>query len=1361
VRCLAVEALESRVLLSFPPLPIVPASGESQILEQAKKFEQKNNLNALDNLPIPFAVVASHSGGAPVVVKNNPQSAAPMRVEIDVDSNPTTGKGGKDVGVTVSTELFLNGVFNPHLLATYDRLGSAPFASDFEVLVSFPFAAFNAELLPGDPNLFMGYKTTGAGGPNAAGGIAPLQEVIRFVPNIMAGATHPQVDITLATTGASNPLQFITGYFDGTNLTGILDAGAYAAWVATPPANVTIGVGVSNSFPLGSPFSGSINLGWTATSPSKVVFDYLEEESGTLTDADFDTKVTFDQMPTSEQLSLAINESAKTLTLSHRANAKIGTIQVLSERNDGLTITGTASDVPTEVDLTLGLAGFATIDVTPIGHAGTHDNTLDLKIEAKKTGGFLNTADFLGYNIGYAAVELKNVADAFIGFDAATDSAGTHAIDPTESIGSIALIIGDDDDLELPPPQDDLGGTAPWDDPNRHVFSLIDDGTHGTAAARLVHVQDATLHLDAADISEVFTLKFSQAAPLTAYIRTTEDSNLIPDHDVEITLNVNDIPAGQSTFNADFPTDIGYDLPSGAEIDSIHAFGHIDCVFFDVLLGDLPNKFQFTFDPNGALTLLAQDSSGNPDRVGVVAVRLWVPDDTCPGGLLADSALTPLLGDELREARARLDDIPSFHATWSDGANTAINFDTDATDAFLGGAQVAVSTAVDLTALSAASALASDYVALRDRSGVKQLRAGAFGIDAFSYASNDAAASYTLHYDANGQRRATVDVNSAFGGRFFPAFDIHAFGGSAPLDSNANLTLNKVPQLLDLSVDIDPEFHYHGSQGIDAVTLAGSVDDTNDGVNNGTNISASLLGLPKDVDFVLNPASDATLTMNAPATLVALHMDSDNDIFGSGYRLLEGSIANIPAHWSANWAGGQFVLEAKDAADNPAPMGEATVTISTSNVPADNANNIHPFEVSGPGGARINRSPFLLDIDTRFYNAGGAPDAGAATLAVLNDLYNNAEVLTAGEDHALARVNGGALTFFDGKFNGFQKIAYQPDADGGHFEFDAPSPGLHEFLAGVGLDSKFLVAHIDNIPDTAALDIDTAAGDVHFHTTDDIGATAGDIDLYYGPEGMAQDGDTALRGVLQDTPDDVHLTWNFGSSDGDAAFVASQEFRMLFLAQDGSNRITAGLQLKELQAGYGLDFLPLTVSSSTFAGIPTAATLSLFKAHAGIDNDASSAVGTGSNVKPGLSGFFNLYQMTTEDLTAIDDGTLPGAAEYTPTVTFQMKDFTDVLFTINVTVTIISANPFNFPGELHVDPDLSGPHGQFALQLWSSANTDETFLDIIGIKNQPDYVDNTPFFIIPFGAARFTNLGALVFSFDGFGTFADLFDPFA
>src|SRR5260370_20397628 len=155
---------------------------------------------------------------------------------------------------------------------------------------------------------------------------------------------------------------------------------------------------------------------------------------------------------------------------------------------------------------------------------------------------------------------------------------------------------------------------------------------------------------------------------------------------------------------------------------------------------------------------------------------------------------------------------------------------------------------------------------------------------------------------------------------------------------------------------------------------------------------------------------------------------------------------NIPAMWDAKWSGGQFVLEAS------APMGKVAATVSTSDDPTTNAGKIMPFQVSGgsggQGGARINYSPYLQAIDNRYFSLGtGAP----VTLAQIQNLYNNAQVLLPGEDHAVATILGGSLDFADGQFTGFQKIAVQPNSNGGHFEFDAPTPRLHPFLAGASL----------------------------------------------------------------------------------------------------------------------------------------------------------------------------------------------------------------------------------------------------------------------------------------------------------------------
>ena len=290
---LVCEQLETRTLLSFPPAPVIPGPGETQILQNALKFAQKQQINAWDNQPIPFAVVGTNlTTGQVQLVKNNPTRADQMRVDIDVDSNPNTGKGGKDLSVSVSTELFLNSMLNPHLLATYDRLGTAPFAQNFEVLVSFPFSALRPGILQRHPAIDSGPEpvhrlqdlrcrvhrpTNGPRRHRAAEGADPLHPQHHAGRQPPAGANPARHD------QRHNPLQFITGYFAAARkrLAGIQDAAAYAAWVQQPPATAAIGVSVTNSAigtrSLPRSMARSISTGQTAASRTKVVFDYLEE----------------------------------------------------------------------------------------------------------------------------------------------------------------------------------------------------------------------------------------------------------------------------------------------------------------------------------------------------------------------------------------------------------------------------------------------------------------------------------------------------------------------------------------------------------------------------------------------------------------------------------------------------------------------------------------------------------------------------------------------------------------------------------------------------------------------------------------------------------------------------------------------------------------------------------------------------------------------------------------------------------------------------------------------------------------------------------------------------------------------------
>jgi hypothetical protein len=1312
------ETLENRWMLSVVPGPIIPDNGEANLIQVARQQADHGNTNVLNHFPIPFAI--QYSGGTAAAQVTNWHAGAPIRLNVDGDAS--TGPGGNDIQAEVDVVTSPT----PELVMTINRLGTGPFASNVNVLIAFPFNSLTNEALPaGMPNLVIGYQTTAPGG--ATGGTAPASEVITFTPHILGGTSH-LFDLNFATTGASNPLTFETGEFDGTNLTGPLDARVITTHAENVPATINVGLNVAQSALSTLPSSGSIGITWDASSATPVTFGYLEDISAPApASPNFGTTLTFDQMPTHEQVSLSVNETAGTISLSSQSNAVIGAVTLQTTRSDGLTLTGTLSGVPTALDLTIGTAGTLSVN--------THGSTLGgMQVTAQQAGGFYNTTQFLGYSIGYVSVGLTNVPSLNAGYiGGPTDSFGVQVVDPTTSIGSVSLLISKDQNLHLPP-------SGVWANPAWDVFSLYDDGTTGTAAVRIDHIQQATLNLNPASISDVFTLITTAPAPMEAYLRTTPGSHLIPGHDVEVTADIDSFPAGSISFTANLPA-FGYSTNPPQTINDIHIFGHIDSTNFDIDAGALPPVFSFDFDPDSHATIVAQDGSGGPATVGHIAAHLWNPS-----GLSGSGAL---FGTPLEDAEVRFDQIPSLHATWSNGASTNITFSPDVAG-YVGGAQMAVSTVKDLASLPVANPTATDVVTLLDAGagGEKQLDAGAFGISGFSLNTDDPSHQFTLHYAANQAHLLQVNVNSAFGGRFFPTDQIAE-----------GLTVNAIPGTFDFHTDMATSFVYVASAAIASVNLGGTIDD---GAHGPVATQFQATGLPADVDFELG-SSNASLTMNDAITHVGFALTDDTaGIFGTPYQLVTATMDDIPAHWNVDWSGGQFVLKSMDASNNPAPMGKVAATISTSDAPGDIANFLQPFQISGPGGARINYSPFLQDVDRRFYQAGGSPDNGAATLALLNDLYNNAQVLQSGEDHAVAQVTGGSLKFFDGQFTGFQTLEYQPNSNGGHFEFDAPLPGLHPFLAGVGLDGNVLIAHLDNVPDSAVLDINLGADNIHFHTSDDFSASptsaVGNIDVYYGPAGMAQDSDTALRAIMHNVPDDVLINWGFGFPSGAANFTASNEFRLLLLAQDGSNRVVAGLQLKEMEAGYSLAFTP-GVTVSTTALVPTSVNLKLFTATAGIDNDTADPSIAANPGKPGISGIFNLYSMTSGP-ESINDGTSAGASEYTPELTIQLKDFR--LFSVDLTFS------------LGLFPDLGVPHiggpdintsGQFALQLWSSSDINDTVdlgpLGTYGFINPPDYTDNTPFFIIPFGSPQFGNPYSGVVTFGGFGTFSDLFDPFA
>ena len=1298
----------------IPPGPIDPNTGELSLLDLVNSLPINDVQQALDRFPVPYIVIASAGGADPVVVSN--RAGVPTR--IDADSSTSTGQGhsGDDLIVEVNTEL----TPTPHLVLSLERLDNAPYATDLQVAVVFPFDAFNGEdaSAGGDaPNLFFGYQTTGAfdGSGYPAGGQAPALVEYTLTPGTLAGTDHV-FDLGIATTGASNPIRYLAGHFDAPpGADHPSDAIAMGILSDAPPATINLGLDLSASAILsGGSTSGSFALDWSASAPAKVQFDYIEHESfpfPTSSDAfDYGTTVTFDQMPTAETLTLGVDFAAQTIAIDHAGNAPVGALTVDYHRADGLDVTAVASDVPTAVNAVLDFGGSVAIDVNA--------NTMDFALTAVQAGGFPGSDALFGYPLGFLYVGATDVPDTTASWDVANRSFTVAATNPGEAIGSLAFVVDDDaaaidsPAVQLPPDQGPLGTGVgqPWAQGDRHVFSIVDDGTHGTAAARVVGVRTATLDLDAAtlaDLSEAYTLDLAQPAhPLTAYLKLGPASAILG-KDVEATCNVHDFPYGVTTFDLELPppaVHFGYTTDPAQGIDEVFCVGHADTLNFEVTAGDLPAVFDFQFDPAGSLSIVAEDGSGGSDPVGTFGIRLW--DETGPDGLGAGTA--GLLGDVLRDARARGDDIPSFTGTWSDApTGTHVAFDT-AGSVFLGGAQVAVSTVVELNTPLAGPAGQHHYLTFADggAGNPKRLAIGAFGIDQMSYDSVEGGDARTLNasYTADSARALVVDVDTALGGRFFPDYAI-----------DATMTVDAVPQSWTLATDLATSLVYTGSAPIDDVTIAGTIGLNNPGLQT-THIDAHLSGAPAEVNLQVDPQVEGSfdLVMSGPLTELSAELWSDTSIFKQVYRHMLFDVNDVPAEWHADWG---LSPNPHAFVNASAPMGTVQAVVSRG-TRDDTPGKYAAFQSAG--GA-VNYSAYLREIDRRYVDngVGGAAAREAALMGRLDALYTSTAQLDAGEDHlVLRRTGGGDLDFLSVRATGFQCASAQlgnasfqcvaSTVGGDEVNASAlvPVAGVHPFYVGLeDTSGKFTVAQIPDVPDSASLIV----GPNRAHL--DFSGSPGDILVYQGPLPSAGDFVDALKVRLVDTPSFVHVDWTLGVPGG-VTVDSSNPFELHLLTQSSSSRTVAALGVGDMSATW--NFEPYTTDEKCQLDPPGCGEYLQF-AKASFNFDAG----------PPVDGFLLGYHPVSSPtpLNPAAPSALPGGTEYVPEYDFLLDGFSTFDASIQLEICLIGVCPIGvLLPNVDINTDLLGA---FNVDWWDMGGGLANFL------GDPDYFENNPWHLWP------------------------------
>jgi len=103
--------------------------------------------------------------------------------------------------------------------------------------------------------------------------------------------------------------------------------------------------------------------------------------------------------------------------------------------------------------------------------------------------------------------------------------------------------------------------------------------------------------------------------------------------------------------------------------------------------------------------------------------------------------------------------------------------------------------------------------------------------------------------------------------------------------------------------------------------------------------------------------------------------------------------------------------------------------------------NISPFQTSGAGvrASAIRRSS--MKSTTAYYNAPSAADR-AVTRRPRRSLQPGPGSQRRSRTMPWPALTAASSRFLDAQFTGFQKLAFN-QRNGGHYEFDAPSPGLH------------------------------------------------------------------------------------------------------------------------------------------------------------------------------------------------------------------------------------------------------------------------------------------------------------------------------
>jgi len=582
------------------------------------------------------------------------------------------------------------------------------------------------------------------------------------------------------------------------------------------------------------------------------------------------------------------------------------------------------------------------------------------------------------------------------------------------------------------------------------------------------------------------------------------------------------------------------------------------------------------------------------------------------------------------------------------------------------------------------------------------------GIDTVAMSTADGAGQRAIeaHYASDEDRALIVNVDSAFGGRYFPEYEV-----------DATLLVEDVPQTWDFYTDFTTTLDIEASSRVGRIAMEGSIteqreqpepeegEEPPDPVYDTTSLFAQLEGIPTSLDYLvdLSPEGQAFLHLSDAIDLISVELWAEasngaiSTILDTDYGHLRLIAEDVPASFDADWGSGGGLHGTLTTSE---PLGPVELVVSK----RSRNNTINTRARYSEPSAAVEYTPFTREIDRRYWRQGPGDENAreAIFMGRLDGLYDTSIALDDDEDHLLMLQDGaGEMNFLSVRGTGFQSLTAEV-TDVATAELSIPFDGDHPFFLGMrDAAGETTLVQIDNIPDTTTVEVGSDHADIDFDSS------PGDVVIFKGPLGTADVHADITKVIINDAPTSVHTDWDVGA-EGTLAVDVSNPVAIQMLTQDSDGRTVVDL---------GVDDLTVSWSTSDwvtdpFVCSPVGCGVHTYLTRATLDIDADSPI----------SGMIAHYDKTAGPMPLDGDSPVKDFVEMVPRVTALFDGFEGISGSTQAAICDFGACAPGIPvywATLGVDV------GSVTVDVWDRGHPH------VGLLGDPDYVGNDPWHLYP------------------------------